>query len=259
MKLLINADDFGLSRGQNYGIIDCFKKGVVASTTLLSTTQAFEHACQLAKQHRTLDIGVHLSLDLGQPVLDSHMIPSLVSQPQTFKRYNLEANELDVSEEEVYKEWRAQIEKVYAHGLTPSHIDSHHHIHMMTNIFPVYTQLAKEFQLAVRFHPRKWSDEQIQAYQPLLDGLPHADYFLNSFYLTSITPEFFANLQLEENQIYEMMCHPAYVDQWIFENSSYNIQRSLEAETLQSERTKAYIKEKQIELINFEQLCNLKG
>lgn len=254
MKLIINADDFGLSHGQNYGIIDCFINGVVASTTLLSTGAAFNHACSLAKKHPTLDIGVHLSLDLGTPLSDCHMIPTLLDSTNQFNRYNLEANHIDVNPEEVYTEWRAQIEKVIAMGLTPSHIDSHHHIHMMINVFPIYLRLAKEFQLAIRFHPRKWSEQQIQQALPLLKGLRHADQFLNSFYGTTITPNFFAELNLEEGKTYEMMCHPAYLDQWIMEHSSYNIQRSVEAETLQAPRTRQLIQQRSINVINFQQL-----
>lgn len=254
MKLIINADDFGLSYGQNYGIIDCFTNGVVASTTLLSTGRAFDHACLLAKQHSALDIGVHLSLDLGTPLSDPRLIPSLLDDTHVFRRYNLEDSIIDVSTEEVYIEWRTQIEKVIAAGLTPSHIDSHHHIHMMMNVFPVYLRLAREFHLAIRFHPRKWTEYQILKAWPLLEGLPRANHFLNSFYGTTITPDFFAHVALEQGRTYEMMCHPAYLDQWIMENSSYNIQRSIEAETLQLAKTHQLIQQRGIELINFQQL-----
>lgn len=257
MKLIINADDFGLSNGQNYGIIDCFRNGVVAAATLLSTGAAFDHACGLAKKFPELDIGVHLSLDLGTPLSAGHTIPSLLDTDGKFRRYNLEDNYIEVQPEEVYTEWRTQIEKVYASGLTPSHIDSHHHIHMMINIFPIYLQLAREFQLAVRFHPRKWDEQQIRQALPLLDGLAHADHFLNTFYGTTITPDFFADLQLKKDLTYEMMCHPAYLDQWIMGNSSYNIQRSIEAETLQLSQTSDIIQQRGIELINFNQLNSL--
>lgn len=254
MKLIINADDFGLSNGQNYGIIDCYANGVVAATTLLSTGNAFDHACLLAKKHPDLDIGVHLSLDLGTPLSDGHLIPSLLDDAGAFRRYNLEDNVIDVCLEEVYIEWRTQIEKVIAAGLMPSHIDSHHHIHMMMNVFPIYLRLAREFQLAIRFHPRKWRDDQIQQALPSLDGLLYADRFLNSFYGTTITPDFFATVSLEEGKTYEMMCHPAYLDQWIMGNSSYNIQRSIETETLQASQTQRLIQQRGIQLINFRQL-----
>lgn len=254
MKLLINADDFGLSRGQNYGIIDCFTNGVVRSTTLLSTGNEFEHACTLAKNNPSLDLGIHLSLDLGKPILDKKKIPSLVNQEGDFKRYPLELNEIVVNEIEVYLEWRAQIEKALEAGLNPTHMDSHHHIHMMHNLFPIYIQLASEFQLAIRFHPRKWTQKEIAESHFLLEKVVFAKGFINSFYAKNITSAFFEELDETNPNIYEMMCHPAYLDQWILGNSSYNIERGIEAETLQSEETKRILNEKKIEVISFNQL-----
>lgn len=253
MKLLINADDFGLSKGQNYGIIDCFTYGVVRSTTLLATTPAFHHACDLAKKHPGLDIGVHLSLDLGEPVLPLTDIPSLIEN-EFFKHYPLEENYIQVNPQEVYLEWQAQIEKVIQQGINPSHIDSHHHIHMMKNIFPIYLKLAQEYQLAIRFHPRKWSKSYVDEIKPTLVDHHFADYFENRFYQNNLDSDFFRQLDYQENDVVEMMCHPAYVDQWILENSSYNLLRAKEAAVLQENNTRQVINEKKIQLITFKDL-----
>lgn len=253
MKLIINADDFGISRGQNFAIIDCYTQGVVKSTTLLATTPAFEHACQLAHQHTGLDIGVHLSLDLGEPVSPSAEIPSLLAEGR-FRRYASEAYQIDVEAEEAYIEWRAQIEKVLAAGIQLTHMDSHHHIHMMTNLFPVYVRLAREYDLAIRFHPRKWYASHFEQFAPLLEGLRRADLFLNTFYMHNLTPAFFGSIDADDDAIVEMMCHPAYLDQWLLTNSSYNVQRTVEAETLQAPETKTILSENKIEVISFQDL-----
>lgn len=253
MKLIINADDFGISRGQNFAIVDCYTKGVVRSTTLLATMPAFEHACQLAKQHVGLDVGVHLSLDLGEPVSPLETIPSLLTDGR-FRRYALEANQISVTTEEVYLEWRAQIEKILAAGIQLTHMDSHHHIHMMTNLFPVYIRLAHEYDLAIRFHPRKWHAAHFEQFSPSLASVRRADLFLNTFYMHNLTPEFFAGIEADDDAIVEMMCHPAYLDQWLLTNSSYNVQRTVEAETLQAPETKAILCENNIEVISFQDL-----
>lgn len=257
MRLIVNADDFGLSRGQNYGIIDCFSKGIVTAATLLTTTPEFDHACQLAFQYTDLDIGVHLSLDLGSPLSPLEEIPSLIADGK-FRRYLLEENDIEVNPEEVYREWKKQIEKALQAGLTPSHIDSHHHIHMMTSVFPVFIRLAREYDLAIRFHPRKWSEDAIQQTLPEIGDVRKADQFVNQFYGKSITPDFFETLTCEENLTLEMMCHPAYLDQWIMQNSSYNFQRSVECETLQAEETKGILGDRGIELISFKELAKVK-
>ena len=68
-QVIINADDFGLTNGVNYGIIDSFLYGITTSTTLLANGAAFDHAVELASDHPELEIGVHLNLTLGKPLL----------------------------------------------------------------------------------------------------------------------------------------------------------------------------------------------
>ena len=68
MKLIVNADDFGLSRGTNYGIFDAHIRGIVTSTTLMVTMQEVDHAIELSKQAPDLRIGLHLNITLGRPL-----------------------------------------------------------------------------------------------------------------------------------------------------------------------------------------------
>ena len=75
MKLIINADDFGISRGANYGIIDAYKNGVVRSTSIMAGMPAFDHAIELLKSCDGLEglgCGVHLTLSANKPVLNTH-------------------------------------------------------------------------------------------------------------------------------------------------------------------------------------------
>lgn len=89
MKLIINADDFGYSKGHNYGILDCIIGGVVSSTTILMTTPGTDHALELIKNNPSLDVGIHLSLDIGEPILNRNKIPSLIDSNGNFKKYDL--------------------------------------------------------------------------------------------------------------------------------------------------------------------------
>lgn len=66
--LIVNADDFGLSKGQNYGIIDACRHGVVTSTTALVNGEAIEHAVQLSRELPELAVGMHFVLTLGKPL-----------------------------------------------------------------------------------------------------------------------------------------------------------------------------------------------
>ena len=66
--LIVNADDFGLSKGQNYGIIEACRRGVVTSTTALINGEAIEHAAQLSQEVPALGVGMHFVLTLGAPL-----------------------------------------------------------------------------------------------------------------------------------------------------------------------------------------------
>lgn len=66
--LIVNADDFGLSKGQNYGIIEACRRGVVTSTTALINGEAVEHAAQLCRELPELGVGMHFVLTLGLPL-----------------------------------------------------------------------------------------------------------------------------------------------------------------------------------------------
>lgn len=66
--LIVNADDFGLSKGQNYGIIEACRNGIVTSTTALVNGQAIDHAVQLSRDEPSLAIGMHFVLTMGKPL-----------------------------------------------------------------------------------------------------------------------------------------------------------------------------------------------
>lgn len=66
--LIVNADDFGLSKGQNYGIIEACRRGVVTSTTALVNGEEVEHAAQLSREVPELGVGMHFVLTLGMPL-----------------------------------------------------------------------------------------------------------------------------------------------------------------------------------------------
>ncbi|KFC93078.1 YdjC family protein, partial [Kluyvera ascorbata ATCC 33433] len=66
--LIVNADDYGLSKGQNYGIIDACKHGLVTSTTALVNGAAIDHAARMSRRTPELAVGMHFVLTLGEPL-----------------------------------------------------------------------------------------------------------------------------------------------------------------------------------------------
>lgn len=254
MKLIVNADDFGYSKGVNHGIVDSFKDGIVTATTLLTTMPGSQHAYELAKEHPTLDIGIHLTIDLGRPTLGAEKVPGLIQGNGEFHTYEHWTSATSVPTDEIYAEWKNQLETAIENGIKPSHIDSHHHLHMLPLVFPIYTQLAHEYGLGVRFHPCwGWTAAETAAAEDSLKELKRADYFSSDFYEEKVAVNFFESLPMID-ETWEIMCHPAYLDPELLKRTSYLNERITEVEVLNSDETKAEIERLGIELISFKDL-----
>ena len=141
-RIIINADDFGLTPGVNEGILECLQKGVVSSTSALVNFPSSEAALNLARQHN-LNIGWHINLTLGQPLSDPKDIPSLVTREGTF--HSLQSLLIrsfwgKISAQDVEKELTAQYEMFERFGLSLSHANGHQHVH----VFPIIRDVVRD-------------------------------------------------------------------------------------------------------------------
>jgi len=154
-RLIVNADDFGLTENVNRGILDAHREGIVTSTTLLANGMAFESAVAAGKRFHRLGIGVHLNLTEGKPVADARHIPTLVDRGG---RLHLAPARLwagialgQVSLSDIEVELRAQVSKVIRAGIRPTHFDGHKHVHVLPGVSEIVIRLAREFRIpAVR-------------------------------------------------------------------------------------------------------------
>lgn len=238
-RLIVNADDFGLSEAVNHGIIKAYEAGIVTSTTLMAAMPAFDHAVALAKQHPDLHVGIHLTLTAYKPLLKTHK--HIVTEDGYFRKQN-DIDTIDL--EEAYLELKAQIEKVLESGLPIDHLDSHHHIHIHPILKDVIERLQQEYQLPIR--GGFLYDSSIEKQSILLD----------QFYEEGVTIDNFRKLMqsLQEDNVYDLMCHPAYVDYFLYHISSYNLKRIDELELLCSQEVKTILKEENVELTTYDQL-----
>ena len=129
IRLIINADDFGFSRGITDGILWCHREGVLTSTTWMATMPDRDRAVELARQTPTLGVGVHLCLTQGTPLTKCRRI---LNRDGTFPRglprlfWRLRSHD---AQREAQDEMVAQIEYGRLRGLKPTHVDSHKHVH----------------------------------------------------------------------------------------------------------------------------------
>jgi chitin disaccharide deacetylase len=222
ITIIVNADDFGYSRGVNYGILDSHLNGIVNSTSLMMNMFGTDHAIELAKKNPSLQVGIHLVLTCGKPLLQD--VPSLVDTNGNFKRLSRLKGNLDISLSDLEREWSAQIEKFLASGLNLTHIDSHHHVHTFNEFLPVIQKLANKFQLPVRTN----GYERIEGVEAF------SDVCLVDFYGDGVTSNYFQLLpeRVEKGRKVEVMCHPAYLDSYLLSGSSYTHDRLKEIDVL---------------------------
>lgn len=210
-KVIFNSDDFGYSKGVNYGIIDAFTDGILTSTTIMANMPGFEHAVKLGQQHTGLGIGVHLTLTCGNPILKN--INTLVNEFGEFKSKKNYDNGLKVNPDEVKCEWDAQIQRVLRSGITPTHLDSHHHIHTYGNNQEIVIELARKYDLPIRSNFNMPHDiKQVEYFEPLFDevGFEEKDRTTDlDAYLKELIQK------IHKYKSVEIMCHCAYLDEFL--------------------------------------------
>ena len=145
-RLIVNADDFGLTRGVTQGILDAHREGIVTSTTLMANGAAFDFAVAASRQAPALGVGVHLNLSEGIPVSPAGTIPTLVDERG---RLHLKPGELlkgllkgRVDLDEVETELRRQITKILDAGVPATHLDGHKHVHVLPGVAEIFRKIA---------------------------------------------------------------------------------------------------------------------
>ncbi len=165
--LIVNADDYGLSVSTSHTIVELHEVGVVTSTSALVLAPGFAPTARLIAGHPTLGVGVHLCLVGPDPaVLSAREIPTLVGRrgqlaPSWHRLLpRLLAGRVDPAD--VERELTAQVEVALAHGLRPTHVDSHQHLHLWPGLSTATINVARRFAIpAVRCpESRSWKSER---------------------------------------------------------------------------------------------------
>ena len=161
-RLIVNADDFGLTSGVNRAITEGNRSGIVTSATLMANAKAAESAIDLAKAQPSLKTGCHVVLIDGVPLTAN--LPSLTNGSSHFrtslKQFVFAAIRGQISADEIQQEAEAQIRKIQSRGIVLTHLDSHKHTHMFPHVLRPVLRAAKACGIrAIRnpFEPlRSW-------------------------------------------------------------------------------------------------------
>ena len=147
-RLIVNADDFGLTAGVNRAILELHRSGVVTSATLMARGGATEEAIEVALAAPALGVGCHVVLVGGEPVLPRREIPTLLDastgrfQPAlgAFLKRLLAGR---IRSSEIEAEATAQIELLQSRDLALTHIDTHKHTHMFPAVLRPLLRAAR--------------------------------------------------------------------------------------------------------------------
>jgi chitin disaccharide deacetylase len=271
-RLVINADDFGISDGVTRGIIEAHAAGSVTSTSMMPNGLDWESAVRYARATRTLDIGVHLNLVQGRPLL---RVPSLTN-PRTGELLPLgalarRALARRIDRDELAAELRAQIERVRQAGIAVTHLDSHRHAHVLPGIFPVVRRVAMEAGIRVLRIPREplgvnalyfgatarklvlATSLRVTRALPLDSALATTDHFRGVSLQggARFAGRLRRALDTLEPGSTELMVHPGHVDEALLAQDPYTGPRAIELAVLTSAGTRERLARGDIELVSF--------
>lgn len=131
-QLIVNADDFGFTRDVNRGIVEAHQNGILTATTLMADGAAFKDAVALARETPTLDIGCHLVL-VGDPPYPP-TVGKLIAA-------------IALGRVRIYEELSRQVRTILDAGITPTHLDTHKHTHLLPPVLDAVTRISEEFKI----------------------------------------------------------------------------------------------------------------
>lgn len=240
MKLIINADDFGLSKSITDGIITGIKGRYITSTTIMANMLYAEYAIDEALKYNINCIGLHVNLTVGKPILKND---NLIDENGLFLYNRKQIENQNLTYNDAFNEIMAQIKMIekYSNGkIKIDHLDTHHHLFDNENIKKAVIDVSKELNIPIR------NEGVASVKKP--DVLYH-DFTINNVNINSIKEMIskFSN----QNIIVELMTHPGFVDEYTRSVTSY-LDREKELNTLRQAKETGIFNN--IELISFSQI-----
>lgn len=224
--LIVNADDFGASSGVNRGVVEAHRQGIVTSASLMVRMPGTEEAAHVTRECPGLSVGLHVSFsdERRQALAD-------LSDPEGC-RASLEGQ-------------LTRFEELM--GRPPTHLDSHHHVHVQPLLRPAFREAADRYRIPLR-------DCSGVRYCSRFYGQWAGEHHPEQVSVAGLT--LILETDLGEG-VTELGCHPGYPDPTLA--SSYAVERELELRTLCDGRVRRFLEENAIALVSFADTARLLG
>jgi len=276
-RLIVNADDFGLCRGVNAAICDAHTKGILTSATIMANMGGAEEAVKIAKDLPDLGVGVHLNFLEGPAVSNDPKVAVLLDNDGEFAYSPGKLAKLSLLKKSFRKaieiESAAQIKWVIDKGITPTHADSHKHVHSFPTIYPSVLRAVKGFGIkAVRWPcepsfiwrncwPKVSKNDRIRArivstmarINRLQDSaLVKNDGFIGLAHTGAIDEKFWLKVcRCNFDGVAEIMTHPGYTEGLDPAKTRLIEERKVELKSLCSDAVIKAVADAKIELIHY--------
>ena len=256
MQLIINGDDFGLSQNYSRNILKCFDCGVLSSTSVIvNYPDNYNMIEELSS--RGIDCGLHLNISSGisisrkkTSITDDNL--NFFPPPLFFLKYQMGKIRL----EDIFEEFTQQTKKILEFGITPTHLDVHHHLQLIPQIHKVMETISKTYNIRhIRtpknylFHLSKISVNETIKSMLLLQwklkkiSTPHPVHTIGFFQLNEETVQKNLNFLSNRNEVFELITHP--------EDTNSGFWNKL----LTSKEFKNFLHLNNIEVINFSHIA----
>lgn len=256
MKLLIQSDDYGISKAQALGCIEAIKFGLLKNTGIFVNMPWFEECAELIKPYTGhIDLGIDLNVSTGSPITNPKDIPSLVQNNGTFLTSSMnraldnESNNFDhVNYEETYLEMDAQIQKYINYfSRLPDYLQAHAYEPPTTQ--KVIKDLGKKYGI-------KDTISMCDKYSMIESAYWYTQPITYDNQLKASLKEYILldKENLLDKEVACIVCHVGYVDRALMDLSTYNIYRLNDLAALTDEEVKQWVIDNNVELITYKDI-----
>jgi predicted glycoside hydrolase/deacetylase ChbG (UPF0249 family) len=277
-RLILNADDFGLTRGINRAIAELHAAGALTSATLMANGPAFDDAVAVARANPRLGIGCHIVFVDGTPVSPPETIPTLLGKDRHNFRTSLSDFVRDlwfgrIDPAEIEHEALAQVQKLQRAGIDVTHLDTHKHTHVFPPVARELHRIARYTSIATMRNPfephfarhasrntlsRRMQILALDRFQSRFNKIAGTEVFTDGTLGISATGTLNAEIlrntlaSLPDSGTFELLCHPGYNDAELDRVTTRLRQhREIEYNALLTEISKLLLQPNSPELIHY--------
>ncbi len=276
-KLIINADDVGLSPSINEAVRRCYSYGIITGVSVMACGKYFREAAAILREIENEEVGVHLTLtgSFSPCIEDTLCINDILDDRGVFvsdyRQLLLLSFRRRLDKDQVYQEFTAQVRRVKNEGLEIIHLDSHEHIHMFPGILDVVIKIAREFNIpyirlplegkgiiSKQFRVRDFfrhTGLRALAFKAemIMDdtGIKHNDAFLGHFHSGRIDDDVLCFMMDNIGEgVSELTVHPGVMTGELLNESPWHSNAQVELNALMSEQWRRIMQSRNIRLVS---------